>query len=103
MTHSQKWLEIEIAFETEPGDRTDWQNHLTSSGLCFAADELIAGDLYEFFPIEPMKTANWFWGYWRPIRRHPRHVREHDLLRATFAGFMAALSPKEFNEMIGGK
>ncbi len=102
MNADQKtWTIISNAYETEPGERTERQRQLASYGLCDAADIVFGwGEIDKI--IEPFNTGNTNW--WWPIRgyysKREGHTRQHDLYRATFAAFMAALSAKDIKEML---
>lgn len=102
--HGKNWLTIAIAFETEPGKRTNKQRQLTDLGLCHAG--AILGELFRFEGHLIRSTRNFASmgpdAYWFPIPEESNHTRNHDLLRATFAGFMAALTVREFEEMLKG-
>lgn len=99
MTQDQrKWTEISIAYETEPDERTEKQKVLTHSGLCFAALELeIPTHCTE---LKRITGEFGLMGWWWPFYGCLSHTRQHDLYRATFAAFMAALSAKDIKEML---
>jgi len=89
------WTEIAIAYETEHVDRTEKQDLLSCSGLCIALARYdianTCSTLRQFHPSV----------YWYPTYYGECWTREHDLLRATHAAFFAAMTPKEFLEIIG--
>ena len=104
MTHQQSQaalIEISIAYETEPSERTGKQYGLARYGLCNACARNQTGWIYISL-LEGWGNDNLYWlpvlhGGWSSYTRD--HTREHDFLRATFAGFMAALSKKDLEEM----
>jgi len=99
-----KWTEISIAFETEPEKRTEKQYFLALCGLCSAAkrmgiwDKGQIGDLHPAYKYVPTLLGVGGGFYSRDYHQTP--VRQHDLYRATFAAFMAALSKADIEEML---
>ena len=102
MTHSQAWHTIAVAYETEPEERTDSQRNIAQFGLCYAAAELriLRNGLQVTRFNRGLGPCPRTCGiYWFDLNNR---TRDHDLLRATFAGFMAAMTQREFDAMIGG-
>ncbi len=105
MKHKEIWLTVGEAFITEPDERTWGQDKLTELGLCVATERLGLG----FEAVFDIHNPNGL--YWLPVRQksptccfgdsEPPHTREHDLIRGTFACLMAAMSEKEYNNLVG--
>ena len=110
MTHRQGWTYISQAFE-KPEPERDWREwDLTSLGLCHAA-MIVFG-----WPRDKMRKLEKFGepcddqGFWFPPRYHAnRTTRAHprqrlfDKYRATIAAFFAAMTEKEFREIVLGE
>lgn len=106
----KKWTEISNAYETEPDERTRWQQILTVFGLCYAAK--MAGiwakhkrikcshAAYTYVSAIIGREAGFYETQHTENAPTYQYTRQHDLYRATFAAFMAALSPKDIKEML---
>ena len=95
------WTEIALAYETPPKLRTDKQYHVARGGLCGACLECDRGGgagnlMSEMCWCFGLKSGySWIWC--------PFNTPESDHLRATFAAMFAAMTIKEFKEMIDEK
>lgn len=104
MTKKQKiWLEIGLAYETEPELRTERQKELSSYGVCWAYYYLTRSpsDENNFIQCLYTKIFKSMMAYYPEFKKEDvwiptsslyekgDHTREHDLIRATFAYLMA--------------
>lgn len=108
MTHRERWAEIAVAFDTPPEERTERQSKLALAGLCWAHSgnskdwEQVCEGLslvrcgYLFSDSRSGKSLFWF-----PCYNDHDWTREYDYYRATFAGFVAAMTEEEFNQILG--
>ncbi len=105
MTHQQTWLEIAEAFATESDDRTDRQRSLSAAGLCWAfshfkpKDDTVWDKFRDFW--DGVTDYGSYKNLWLPRLGNADHHRKHDLLRSTFACFIAAMTEEDFNLIIG--
>lgn len=102
MTHKQTWLEIAEAYLTPRSERTEKQRFLTVLGLCDAASDMglkfhkmarLMGEL-----VGPFHGID----YWWPVYGLEDYLPIHDELRGLQALFFAAMSAKDFNELLKG-
>lgn len=102
----KKWTEISIAYETEPSERTERQREIADYGLCGAWNEISVYpacdwgyDNLNTIADLPLDMGSVCDGWW-PFIFQWDYTRQHDLYRATFAAFMAALSASDIKEML---
>ena len=94
-THGKVWLRIAEAFDTPPKQRTREQADLARSGLCWAyrrATHHHSFFLYRCWPQEWTADDSGYLAFTR--------CPDGDALRATFAGFFAAMTPAEWRAML---
>ena len=90
MNESQAWLEISIAYDTSPEDRSEEQRYLTTTGICKAINDLccdneITHEVWESMRGKMNRYAmeNDLSGYWWPSELYdPEDQREYDKKRS---------------------
>lgn len=98
MKHKKLWLTIAKAFGTPEDERSQAQTLITRHGLCNAIFELTQkGESREFYLAfrKCWKNHRFGWAFWF-LTQTPKSNAQ----RCLFACFMAALTKKEYNEML---
>ena len=99
MTHRSRWYEIAEAYGTPRGERTERQIRLTHTGLCSALT--ICGiDPYVVYKIR--RISGELSAFWFPVFYSWDWLPIYDEYRCIFALFMAAMSEKDFKQLLEG-
>ena len=89
----EQWMEVGRVFEMLESERDTEARFLVSSGLCMAMYEVTERDGH----YRCLSFVNDTSGWWCTVR-----TRESDLLRATFAYLMAAMTDAERDQIVEG-
>ena len=92
----EQWMEVGKAFDCHDENRTPFQDSVTNGGLCWAWNMIARLDFMDQGVYTRLRVVHPRFGFWLPAGR------SSDLIRATFAYLMAAMTDAERDSIVEG-